>query len=56
MIKVPVNLIKQYTAFIGSQRVPQGHQHYYAKWLRYYIDFAINTDFLIVRHALFLLF
>lgn len=45
MIKIPVNLIKKYTAFIGSQGVPQGHQHYYANWLRSYIDFCHKYGF-----------
>ncbi len=45
MIKVPANLIKKYIAFIGSQGVVQGYQHYYAKWLRYYIDFCHKYGF-----------
>ncbi len=45
MIKVPVNLINKYSSFIGSQGVPQGHQNYYAKWLRYYIDFCYKSGF-----------
>jgi hypothetical protein len=45
VIKVPANRIKEYTTFIELQRVPQRHQHYYAKWLRYYIDFCHKYGF-----------
>ncbi|MEA3548104.1 MAG: hypothetical protein U9R66_10630 [Thermodesulfobacteriota bacterium] len=45
MIQIPAKLIKKYTAFIGLKGVPQGHQHCYAKWLRYYIDFCHKYGF-----------
>lgn len=45
MIKVPANFITKYTTFIESQGVPQRHQHYYAKWLRYYLDFCHKYGF-----------
>jgi hypothetical protein len=45
MIQIPANVIKKYTTFIGLKGVQEGHQHYYAKWLRYYIDFCHKYGF-----------
>lgn len=45
MIQIPANFIKKYSTFIDLKGVPQQQQHYYAKWLRYYIDFCNKYGF-----------
>jgi len=45
MIRIPVQLLGQYTAFIGQKGVPPSTRQYYVKWLRYYLDFCRKYNY-----------
>ena len=45
MIRVPAELLKQYTDLLGKGNTPKGRYFNYQKWLRYYLDFCHKYHF-----------
>ena len=46
MLKINTDLLKLYSAFLGTSQVPKNEHWQYQKWLRYYLDFCHKYQFI----------